>query len=389
MTVKPMMKSFIMTVVIGHLLHLPVAAQFEHRPLGAVPAVSGGGPHRFAADPWGAYGNPSFYAYFAVPVISLTHVPGRFGLEELRSSAATVLLPGNIATAALTAHRFGFELYRETTLSLSAARLFGDRLAGGIGIDWHTLSVARYGSAWTVGLTGGMTVKLTEDIYAGFSFINLNRPAIGEDRYLLPQVMIATASYRPHPLVMLTTEIRKDILHPAEIGIGVDYLVAEGFSIRAGVNENPAIAAGGFSVSKWNTEIAYGLQWHFELGQTHFITLSYIFDPGGRPESAPVGIRSASPDHSPTFSPTAMERPPVTPRHLLQPYEVDFLRFFNEADAGRLREIPGIGEVMAERILSFRDLHGEFEKPEDIMLVPGIGERTLETIVSYWRSHYR
>jgi competence ComEA-like helix-hairpin-helix protein len=387
--VKPMIKSFIMTVVIGHLLHLSATAQFEHRPLGAVPAVSGSGTHRFVADPWGAYGNPSLYAYFSTPVVSLTHIPGRFGLEELRSTGATVVLPGNLATGALTAHRFGFELYRETTVSLSAAGLFGDRLAGGIGINWHTLSIERYGSASTVGLTGGMTVMLTDDIYAGFSFVNLNRPAIGEDGYLLPQIMTATASYRPHPLVMLTAEIRKDILHPVEIGIGVDYLIAEGFSIRAGVNENPATAAGGFSVSKWNMEIAYGLQWHLELGQTHFITLSYVFDRDRRPESTPVEIRSAPPVHAPVLSPTGMERPPVMPRYLLQPYEVDFLRFFNEAGAGRLREIPGIGNVMAERIVSFRELHGAFEKPEDIMLVPGIGERTLETIVSYWRSHYR
>lgn len=39
--------------------------------------------------------------------------------------------------------------------------------------------------------------------------------------------------------------------------------------------------------------------------------------------------------------------------------------------------LPGIGETLAGRIAAYREEHGPFSAPEDLLLVEGIGEKTL------------
>lgn len=52
----------------------------------------------------------------------------------------------------------------------------------------------------------------------------------------------------------------------------------------------------------------------------------------------------------------------------------------NRATASELEELPGVGPVLAERIVSFREQNGRFETVEGLLEVPGIGEAKLAAI---------
>lgn len=52
----------------------------------------------------------------------------------------------------------------------------------------------------------------------------------------------------------------------------------------------------------------------------------------------------------------------------------------NRATATDLEELPGIGPVLAERIVGWRDEHGPFREVGQLREVPGIGERTFQTL---------
>ena len=49
----------------------------------------------------------------------------------------------------------------------------------------------------------------------------------------------------------------------------------------------------------------------------------------------------------------------------------------NRATAAELESLPGVGPVLAGRIVAYRDLHGPFAAVEDLMDVGGIGEAKL------------
>lgn len=52
----------------------------------------------------------------------------------------------------------------------------------------------------------------------------------------------------------------------------------------------------------------------------------------------------------------------------------------NLATADDLEKLPGIGPVLAERIIAWRDEHGPFHDAGQLREVPGIGERTFQNL---------
>jgi competence protein ComEA len=55
----------------------------------------------------------------------------------------------------------------------------------------------------------------------------------------------------------------------------------------------------------------------------------------------------------------------------------------NTAYAMDLQLLPGIGEVMSERIIEYRERTGGFKSPEDLKKIKGIGEKKFEKIKDY------
>jgi competence protein ComEA len=52
----------------------------------------------------------------------------------------------------------------------------------------------------------------------------------------------------------------------------------------------------------------------------------------------------------------------------------------NTATVRQLDMLPGIGPVLAERIVEFRDKKGGFRRVEELLAVPGISERKWRAI---------
>lgn len=50
----------------------------------------------------------------------------------------------------------------------------------------------------------------------------------------------------------------------------------------------------------------------------------------------------------------------------------------NTASAEELTQLKGVGASYAAKIIEFREKNGPFKKPEDLTLVPRIGQKTFE-----------
>lgn len=55
----------------------------------------------------------------------------------------------------------------------------------------------------------------------------------------------------------------------------------------------------------------------------------------------------------------------------------------NHASAAELEALPGIGPATAQKIVDDRAANGPFAAPEDLMRVPGIGEKKFESLRDY------
>ena len=67
------------------------------------------------------------------------------------------------------------------------------------------------------------------------------------------------------------------------------------------------------------------------------------------------------------------------PESLLPGERIDL----NTAPVADLERLPGIGAVKAQAIADWREEHGAFQHPEELMEVYGIGEKIYESLNGY------
>jgi len=92
--------------------------------------------------------------------------------------------------------------------------------------------------------------------------------------------------------------------------------------------------------------------------------------PGAR--TGAINLAAALSDGQQVVVPGAEGDGPATPEQT-----PDGKIHLNQATASELDSLPGVGPVIAERIVSYREENGPFESIEDLLDVPGIGEAKL------------
>jgi competence ComEA-like helix-hairpin-helix protein len=60
--------------------------------------------------------------------------------------------------------------------------------------------------------------------------------------------------------------------------------------------------------------------------------------------------------------------------------EAPFHVNINTAPATELENLPGVGKVIAERIVTYREQYGRFRRPEELLMVNGVSDKKFRAI---------
>ena len=102
-------------------------------------------------------------------------------------------------------------------------------------------------------------------------------------------------------------------------------------------------------------------------------TLSFFLGRNGSHGSVELSVPAAMQ----TLPPQTTCPEPTTPETVAVTFPIDI----NRADAEQLTALPGIGEVLAGRIVAYREENGSFLSTQELQNVEGIGEKRLDAIL--------
>ena len=256
---------------------LPAHGAFEGVEGGSRSTAMGGASTAAIANSLAISTNPSLAASVVHCGVSMDYIPGVFEMEELSRGSFTFIVPMTAGTFAFTGSRFGFDLYREVSLTLTCARRISPELMVGVNVHWYSLVIQNYGSATTIGADIGLVATLSENLHWGFSARNVNAPAIGVEAERLPQVYSTGVAYQPSKECTIAADLVKDVQHPAGLSIGAEYEILGLLSLRGGSSSDPPMYSAGFGVRYSGVCLDYALSNHPDLGMTHQISISFLF----------------------------------------------------------------------------------------------------------------
>lgn len=218
--------------------------------------------------------NPSAIADLHVIYLSSFYSPSPFELPQLSNGGMLAAFPVESADGAIGITTAGFSLYREVTATAIVAKSFNNIFSAGLGLNFNHLAIARYGSAFVVGLDLGATVQVADDLSWGFALLNVNRPSIGKSDDELPLISITGFSYALLPDALVSFALIKDVRFPVSVRTGILFSPLEIIQVRFGVASEPARYSAGLGVKAAQITFDYSVSTHLELGLTHTLGLS-------------------------------------------------------------------------------------------------------------------
>lgn len=216
----------------------------------------------------GTHVNPASWATLSSRTVSV-YAGQMYGMPELRHGALSLHWP--LWGTALTggSGTFGFEDYRETYLSLGAARTLqlgtARPLHIGATVRYYHVDVGRFGNAQTVGLHLGAIMQVLPLIHVGVHATNVNQPQWTDDSPL-PRTLSVGAAYDLSDRVDLSADLFKDLDFPLRFRTGIEATVVSMFVLRGGMQTAPSEFAVGMGLHHGPLRVGVAAEQHWELG---------------------------------------------------------------------------------------------------------------------------
>lgn len=207
-----------------------------------------------------------------------------FGLKDLTYYLFGGVVPTKKWGAfGLSYSQFGCSEYRESQTIFSSGQSLESGIYFGFNMKIMNLKIkgastnSEYGRASAFGLDVGALADISSKFRLGVMAINLNGPRLGNCPDNLAQRIMVGASFRLLPGYITSLDLHlpmSSIMADPEIKAGFEGAISRNFSLRAGVENDPARFTGGLGF-RWNIfKFDYAFLSHPFLNGQHLFSFS-------------------------------------------------------------------------------------------------------------------
>lgn len=220
-------------------------------------------------DVFSLFNNPAGLSQMDWREVGVYYSPAPFGLSELANGYVAYHEPTSIGSFAVGGMSYGFDLYRETKLSLGYSFNYLNKFFAGIVINYQTVSIKNYGNDGALFFNLGGLAYISDVFRLGFSVQNINRASFGDEDDQIPIGFNSGFSYDIANELSVNIAIEKDIKHKASFQFGINYDIIEYLSLRSGFSNEPSKYSAGIGINFSLFSLDYAMFTHNDLGLTH------------------------------------------------------------------------------------------------------------------------
>ncbi len=164
----------------------------------------------------------------------------------------------------------GDKIYRENTINIGYARRLQIPISIGVSLSYYNLSVEKFESENSFGLSAGICYFLNEQITMTTLFGNVNRPKICKNEELLPEYFAFGVQWQINRFFKLNGELFKDTIYPFNSRFGTEVNLHKNIKLFSGMQTNPDRFSGGIAIQMKNIKFISSIQTHLKLPQTYY-----------------------------------------------------------------------------------------------------------------------
>jgi hypothetical protein len=213
--------------------------------------------------------NPAGLSLTKFREVGLFYSPAPYGLTELSNAAAVYCEPTTIGSFSVGFGIYGFDLYKETKLTLGYGRKLSKNFSVGLTSIFHNVSIKNYGSKGILIFNIGSIVRLNELIGFGFLIENVTRSKLGNESNQIPTVIWLGTDLHFTNNFSFNAALQKEIGYNPSLRFGAEYSIMDFLILRIGVSNEPDTYSGGFGIVYNFIQADYAVSSHPDLGLTH------------------------------------------------------------------------------------------------------------------------
>lgn len=227
------------------------------------------------SDTWSTFHNQAGIAGFN-SVSATVFYESRFGIEELKQTSGSFILPTRSGTFGFCFSQFGKGSFKENKLGIAFAKTLSEKFRAAIQLDYLSqLFPENRNTKGFATFEAGIIYSPTNQLFFGAHVFNPIEGGIEtpEGRQKMPVTIRVGGHYQFDESLLLIVETQKDIKNSMLIKTGIEFSPAKNFFLRFGISGKPVnyTSGMGYRFGKIATDIAFS--YHGNLGITPSISL--------------------------------------------------------------------------------------------------------------------